>query len=410
MTKERFRELLRVSGPIAPEGLEEYIGDLGADETELLPGQALAAVLEENRVPAEKQAPLFAALAAVNRVPELVELAHVMAADAVRALHRCTAAEFEAPFPACLEGFDRDAFAFLFSQLCVLKGRAALRARGVPEAYDRDIPERMTRKQLRKYTETGDIRFRDYPWDMNFFCCAIFLLDRFYFLPYRWEEPATVWRNRETGKVRAIWPGGVKVRRDGQLDGVNGVFDPEAFETVYEETEERIRANPVLPEGRIAPGAVTLEKRCWEKVVGDGDYLLGLHIPGGEGYMPERVRSSCEQALAFFDRYYPEYTYKGFWSESWLFDPGLAELLGPERNIVRVQRQFYRFPTMEGDNMTRLEVLGSSKADYRKMTPRSSLERGLFAAWDRGERFHCTGMFLLREETPAIGTEPYCEK
>ncbi len=410
MTKERFQELLRVTGPIAPEGMEEYLEDLQPAETELLPREALAAVLQENGVPAERQAPLFAALEAANRVPELVELAQAMADDAVRALHRCTAAEFETPCPICLEGFDRDAFAFLYSQLCVLKGRAALRARGVPEEYDRDIPERMTRKQLRKYTETGDIRFQDYSWDMNFYCCGIFLLDRFYFIPYRWEAPPEVWRNRETGEVAAVWSGGMKVRRDGQLDGVNGVFDPAAFETVYAETEDSVRANPVRPEGRISPEPVTLEKAAWDRALGGGEYLLALHIPGGEGYTPERVRSSCEQALAFFDRYYPEYDYRGIWSESWLFDPGLAEILGPERNIVRVQRQFYRFPTMEGDNMTRLEVLGSARADYRKMTPRSSLERGLFAAWDRGERFHCTGMFLLREEVPAVGTDPYARR
>ena len=117
--------------------------------------------------------------------------------------------------------------------------------------------------------------------------------------------------------------------------------------------------------------------------------------------------SSCEMALAFYARYFPEYQYIGFWSESWLYDPGLAKILPPDRNIIRVQRQFYRYPTMEGDDMTRLEVLGDAKADHRERKPRNSLERGLFAAWDRGERFHDTGMFLLREEVEKIGTVPY---
>ena len=125
------------------------------------------------------------------------------------------------------------------------------------------------------------------------------------------------------------------------------------------------------------------------------------------GYTPERVKRSCEMALAFYARYFPEYQYIGFWSESWLYDPGLAKILPPDRNIIRVQRQFYRYPTMEGDDMTRLEVLGDAKADYRERKPRNSLERGLFAAWDRGERFHDTGMFLLKEEVEKIGSDPY---
>ncbi len=398
MTRERLEELLKVTGPIIPEAMDECVGDLETAETELLPRETLRQVLEENGVPGEKQAPLFAALDEANAVPELVELAHIMATDAVRGLVRCYAVEFIQPRPLCLTGFAREAYAFLYTQLCVITGRKALRARGIPETYDADIPERMTRKQLAKYVKTGDISFDDYPWDMNFYCCQIFLMDRFYFIPYRWGGPPDAWRNRETGEIRALWAGGVRVRRDGQLDGVNGVTDPEAFTTVREENRETIRANPVSPEGRILPETVTLNRREWMKVLEDDDFLLALHIPGGEGYTPERVKHSCSLALDFWDRYYPEYRYKGFWSESWLFDPGLKEILGPERNIIRVQRLFHCYPTEEGDSMIRLEVLGDAEADYRTREPRNSLERGMFEVWKRGDRFHTTGAFLLRTE------------
>ena len=407
MTREHLEALLRVTGPILPEAADECIGDLETAETELLPRETLQKVLDENRVPADKQRPLFEALDAANAVPELVELAHIMAMDAVRGLVRCYAVEFFQPRPACLEGFAKEAYAFLYTQLCVLEGRKALRLRGIPETYDADIPERMTRKQLKKYTETGDISFDDYPWDMNFYCCQIFLMDRFYFIPYRWGDTPEAWRNRETGEVTAIWRAGDRVRRDGQLDGVNGITDPEAFETVREETEDTVRGNRVLPEGRISAETVTLDKRSWRKALGMDDFLLALHIPGGEGYTPERVKKSCEAALAFWDRYYPEYSYKGFWSESWLYDPGLRAILAPERNIIRVQKQFYCYPTEEGDRMIRLEVLGDENADHRKLAPRNSLERGMFRTWERGERFHTTGMFLLREEMPAVGKDPY---
>ncbi len=407
MTKERLNELLRVTGNIIPEAMEEHIADLEAAETALLPPETLRKVLAENGVPPEKQRPLMEALEAVNGVPELVELAQIMAKDAVRGLVRCHAVEFVQPEPRCLTGFAREAYAFLFTQLCVLEGRKALRARGVPESYDRDIPERMTRKQLKKYVQTGDIRFDDYPWDMNFYCCQIFLMDRFYFIPYRWGDAPTAWRNTETGAVTALWRAGDRVRRDGQLDGTNGITDPEAFTTVLEESDSAIRGNRVLPEGRISPETVTLDRSVWRKALGENDYLLALHIPGGEGYTPERVKSSCEKALAFYDRYYPEYDYKGFWSESWLYDPGLREILKPERNIIRVQKQFYCYPTEEGDRMIRLEVLGDENADGLGRMPRNSLERGMFAVWERGDRFHTTGMFLLREEVSRIGRDPY---
>ena len=407
MTKERLNELQRVTGELIPEAMDEHIGDLESNETELLPRETLLAVLEENRVPENRQRLLLEALDEANAVPELVELAHIMALDAVRGLVRCHAVEFYQPMPKCLSGFAREAYAFLYTQLCVLEGRKALRKRGIPETYDRDIPERMTRKQLKKYKETGDISFDDYPWDMNFYCCQIFFLNRFYFIPYRWGDAPTAWRNSETGKVTAFWRAGDRVRRDGQLDGVNGVTDSGAFTTILEETEKAVRGNPVLPEGRISPETAELDKRVWEKALAEDDYLLALHIPDGEGYTPERVKQSCEEALAFFGKYYPEYDYKGIWSESWLFDPGLREILPADRNIIRVQKQFYCYPTEEGDRMIRLEVLGDENADHRKLTPRNSLERGMFSVWDRGGRFHTTGMFLLREEVPLIGQDPY---
>ena len=385
MTRERLNELLKVTGDLIPEAMEEHIGDLETDAKELLPRETLLEVLNTNQVPEAKQQALLDALDAANAVPELVELAHIMAKDAVRGLVRCHAVEFYQPLPDCLTGFAREAYAFLYTQLCVLEGRKALRARGIPEKYDEDIPERMTRKQLKKYVETGDINFDDYPWDMNFYCCQIFFLDRFYFIPYRWGGSPEAWRNRETGEVVALWHAGVRVRRDGQIDGVNGVRDPEAFITEFMETEDAVWGNRVLPEGRISPEIVMLDKKIWRKALGDDDFLLALHI----------------------DRYYPEYNYIGFWSESWLYDPGLREIVKPDRNIVRVQKQFYCYPVEEGDRMIRLEVLGDEHADHRKLTPRNSLERGMFAVWDRGDRFHTTGMFLLREEVSRIGEDPY---
>ena len=93
--------------------------------------------------------------------------------------------------------------------------------------------------------------------------------------------------------------------------------------------------------------------------------------------------------------------------KSWLYDPGLRAILAPDRNIIRVQKQFYCYPTEEGDRMIRLEVLGDENADHRKLQPRNSLERGMFGVWERGGRFHTTGMFLLREEVPRIGEDPY---
>lgn len=407
MQKERFAHLIAHAGPIAPEGVEKYIADLAPRaHCRLFDHSILEKVIADNGVPESHAAQLWQALDVIEADAELVELSQILCQDAVRSHNRCTACEFDAPVPECLSGFPQKAFAFLFALACVEEGRAALRRRGVPEKYDADIPERMIRKQLRKFMQTGDISFDDYGWDIGFYCCAIFFLDRFYFIPYMVSEPEA-WKNMRTGAVVALWPGDARVRLDGQLDGVNGISDPCAVTTVYTETETSVTAHPVDPAGYIRLAPVTLDKSEWRKALGEGDLLIGLHIPGGEGYTPERVRSSCTEALAFYDRYFPELPVKGVWSESWLFDPGLAAVLPPESRILQVQRQFYCYPTMEGEEMIKYEVFGTDKIDLDSAERRTSLQRNVVSAWRSGAHFHTTGVFLLREDVPQVGSAPY---
>lgn len=229
-------------------------------------------------------------------------------------------------------------------------------------------------------------------------------MGRFYFIPCRYDGP-TVWRSGE--KTAVLWPAGQRVRRDGQLDGVNGMTDPDAAETVWLENENSVTACPVNPRGMICLTPVTLDKRAWHKALLPGDPLLALHIPGGEGYTPEAVRDSAREAFDFYARYDPELPIRGVWSESWLYDPGLEALLPPESRIIRVQRQFYRYPTTEGDAMARKEVFGDGAGDLVRFRPRTRLQQGMRDAMLRGVRFHTTGMVFLREDLERIGCEPY---
>lgn len=191
----------------------------------------------------------------------------------------------------------------------------------------------------------------------------------------------------------ALWPAGSRVRRDGQLDGVNGVKDPMAYETAWEEDERSVTACPVNPAGRIRPSTVTLLKSEWKPALTPGDMTLAVHIPGGEGYTPQRWKSSMEEAKTFFDRWFPEIPTKGFWSESWLYDPTLSRLLPEKGRIMSVQRQFYIYPTMEGEEMIKLEVFGDAHADLDAVEVKTSLQQKLLDSLRRGsttiQRYVC---------------------
>lgn len=204
------------------------------------------------------------------------------------------------------------------------------------------------KKQFEKLDATGDGSVEDFPWDMNFYTCSIFFLDRFYFIPYRLDENIRVFRHRQTKQVLAFYAEPLALRRDGQLDGVNGVHDPAAVRIGYREDEDSITGCPISPTGLLTDKCTTLRKTDWELVLQKGDILLGTHIPGGPGYTPDRLKSSLQWAADFFSRYFPEIPFKGFGSESWLYDPHLRLLLKEDSHIVQMQNQMYIYPIESG--------------------------------------------------------------
>jgi hypothetical protein len=58
----------------------------------------------------------------------------------------------------------------------------------------------------------------------------------------------------------------------------------------------------------------------------------------------EDCRDSLRQAYAFFARYSPERPIKASFCHTWFFTPQLQQLLPPQSNVVRFQREFYLFP------------------------------------------------------------------
>jgi hypothetical protein len=267
------------------------------------------------------------------------------------------------------------------------------------------------KSQLEKLIQ-GDYKVSDFPWDMNFYTCSIFQMDRFLFIPCRFGDAFTMYRNKTSGKVAALSHAGEEFRRDGQINGINDVYDTEkAFTSVWRETENDITANPINPMGFVERDTVTLLKEEWAEALRQGDMLLALHVPSGPGYNTERLKNSMLLALQFYQDYFPELAIKGFWSESWLYDSRLSLVLDNETsNIIKVQRQFYLYPVKEGDGMLRYEVFGDWKAEADKAELKTSLQRAAAAYMSTGARFNNLSMIVLKEEADKTDRMPYITK
>lgn len=315
--------------------------------------------------------------------------------------------------PGCLGQFN-DAYAFIVLLACVPVAEQEMHRRGIPVSYYEDIPHRMLREQMERYIHTGRIDVEDMPWRLNFYTLSIFLLDRFLFIPYIHGDRFRLYRSNRTGKVVGISDGDLTVDSEGQLieeksdrkltagTGYEYVARkarrPEIFHTFVEEDENQVTGFYLNPCGYVADQAISLPKEEYQIALDKGDCLIALHVPSGEGYTPERLRGSMKLAVEFYDKYYPELKVKGFWSESWLYDPRLTLILEKGKNIPSVQRQMFRYSGGWDGEMLYVHLFRSMDTVLEEAECRTSLQSKAKEFLMNGNRFCATGMIFLREE------------
>lgn len=394
-----------------PEGLEEkYKRYEPNNKTSLIPDEFLSELFDQYQVPEHTQQWLSHGIEAIEKDEVLFLFTKFLVEDMCLTRNRCEETFYTNMSPGCMKQFG-DLYSFVVLLACVAPSMKMLQERSVPKEYYEMIPHQPLKAQLEKLVKHGDSKVYDFPWVMNFYTCSIFLFDRFYFIPYRFADHFTMFSNVNTQEVISLRHAGEDFRSDGQRNGINDVYDPQGcFTSEWEENADHIRANRINPMGFVERELTSISKKEWEPVLQQGDMLLALHVPSGPGYNPERLKNSMTLAIEFYDKYFLELSIKGFWSASWLYDTRLSLILDNETsNIIRVQRQFFNYPTLEGDEMLRFEVFGDWKADpvHHLGETATSLQRAAAEYMRSGARFNTLSMIVLKEETEKIGSMPY---
>ncbi|MEC0373154.1 acyltransferase domain-containing protein [Paenibacillus chibensis] len=394
-----------------PEGLEaKYNRYHGNDAPHIIPRDFLSDIFDQYNLPEHTRQRLIRGIENVESNAVLFHFTKFLVGELILARQRCDEAHYTNMTPGCMNE-DGELYSFLLLLACVIPSMEMLKKRSIPQAYYEQIPHQPLKLQLDKLVLHGDAKVQDFPWVMNFYTCSIFLLDRFYFIPYRFGDPFTMFRHVNTKQVVALRHAGEEFRSDGQRNGTNDVYDPPGcFVSEWIEDEDGIVANRINPMGFVERNMTPMLKKEWKAALREGDLLLALHIPSGPGYTPERLKNSMSLAIEFYGTYFPEMPVKGFWSASWLYDTRLSLILDNERsNIVHVQRQFYNYPTLDGDGMLRHEVFGDRHADPAADSGQftTSLQKAAAAYMQTGARFNTLSMIVLKEEIERIGSMPY---
>ena len=241
------------------------------------------------------------------------------------------------------------------------------------------------------------------PWIARWLCHhwrgIILQLGRLQFSLSKFGGQLRAYRQRQTGKVLAIAEAGIRYGSDGNTWRECCGNDPGAWTSVLEITDDSVTGNPITPDGFAHFQPRTLSLIEWDLVLARGDETLIFHVPAGAPLTFDECGNSFRRAFEIFPRYYPNFKFRGFWTSTWMMDSRLQKLLSPESNVVRLQRDMYLYPGLQGDNNQYYErIFGWGVKDINSVTWKTSLQKAVGKYLNNGGHFHGGYCFLLKDD------------
>ncbi len=236
-------------------------------------------------------------------------------------------------------------------------------------------------------------------WLTNHLRCEIFQLGRLQFQLNSFRCQVRAFRHRASGAVLALSEDGLSYRSDGQRNGAGGVTESVGvWESKLELTDEAVLGNPILPVGQAIAELYRLSRDEWEQILAPGDPVLQIHIPAGSRLDFEQCGDSFQRSLVFFPRYFPEFEFVAWAGSSWLLDPQLEKLLGPEANLVRFLSEFYLLPIKSDGRDVLRRVFGEIPDDLARAPRDTTLRRALIDHLSAGGHWHDAAGFIMRQD------------
>jgi hypothetical protein len=282
--------------------------------------------------------------------------------------------------------------------------REKQQARGVPGEIARAINQRHAVAWLKHAAATyGHVGLGEWMpgWMRTVGSGQLYRLGRLEFILQAWDYPFRVYANSSTNEVIMLAEAGQRVTPDGYLVGQT------TWTSSLSDNDDAVIGTPILPRGHALPQSVHLPRSEWHLVLGQGDTVLDMHVPGEGALTLDALRDALIQAEEFFDQYHPERPFVAYSCDSWLFDPQIEAMLPPESNILRWQREGYLFPGDGGTDSFLVFTFGSGTIDLATAPQDTRLRRAVIAHLAGGGDLRTGGYLLLRPDLGRFGVQPY---
>lgn len=267
------------------------------------------------------------------------------------------------------------------------------------------------KSNIQKHFEKDVLDVDNFRWCVFQASLVLFKLGYLTFNPYVFKNYFKVFQHKHTKELLLVSSANIEVRRDGQINGVNNIYDEESIVTEFYQKKDNVFAHTIQPTGHINRIIQTFSLIDYEEIIQQGDHLLEIHIPPRKGYTPENVFNAFNEAKIFFETYFSEYNFKAFWSLSWLYSPQLQEFLSEEEsNIRKIQELFYLVPLKVGEETAYFFLFGKKTIAPEEIDPKTTLLKRLKEYLEDGKKINCGGMIFLLEDIPNFYNKVYKRK
>ena len=232
-----------------------------------------------------------------------------------------------------------------------------------------------------------------YNWLRHYTSSVIFKTSLFVITPRIITAPVMLLKNKN-GEYKLLMIN-EKIHRDGKILGSAGCENEDgSFISDFSETDEFYIGHEVI-DARVSQETSRLRKSEWQLVTKQGDGMAGVHIPRGADLTEEKMLKSFKEAFKITAERYTDFNPKTVHCLTWMLDPKLAEILGPNSKITGFINQYLKYPIKSNGQELFNFVFPGDFDSYESLPEDTSLQRKLKAMYINGEFIHAHAGFVV---------------
>lgn len=211
-------------------------------------------------------------------------------------------------------------------------------------------------------------------WITNHLKLNIFQIGAFQFEPQIFNKPFHVYLKKDTKEVMCLTSSDLLCNQVGLLIDEKQ-SNQQDFKTTFIEDSTQFFGHIVDKKGYVQSKKSGFLHQDWGLIAKPGGNYIAFHIPEGSKLTIDNLNASFLEANQFFAKYFPEFTYQIFGTDSWICDDQISNYL-PESNIAKFQQCVHLLPIKNGnDEQFKERVFGDPKVNLDEIMPKTQLQK-----------------------------------